>query len=210
MKILTQGAIAAESWGGEASLAGRDLRVLEEELTRLEHLTQSFLDFARPPRLEPRTLDVRKLVEEALGVMGARLAHSKIRLKFVPPREPVLGVVDPGQFRQVLLNLLLNAADALAGDGMIEVSLEGDATTGFTLRVSDTGPGLPASLAGRLFAPFATTKETGMGLGLSICKRIVEGHGGTITAGNGPERGAVFTVRLPLARSETPVPAAGA
>jgi signal transduction histidine kinase len=72
----------------------------------------------------------------------------------------------------------------------------------FRLVVSDTGCGLPGGLGSRIFAPFVTTKETGLGLGLSICKRIVEAHGGTIRGDNRPEGGAVFTVELPLSKEE--------
>ena len=70
--------------------------------------------------------------------------------------------------------------------------------------IADSGPGLPAGLENRLFDPFVSTKETGLGLGLSICKRIVETHGGAITAANGPTGGAIFVVRLPCAAAVAP------
>jgi signal transduction histidine kinase len=104
-----------------------------------------------------------------------------------------------------LLNLLLNALDAMPNGGVVQVSLEAlpgaDSPDGagrwLVLQVADTGPGLPAELGPAIFAPFVSTKPAGAGLGLSICKRIVEAHGGEIAAANRPNRGAAFTVRLP-------------
>jgi signal transduction histidine kinase len=191
MKLLVQ---AAQDGG---ALAGRDLNVLEEEITRLERLVRAFLDYARPPQLEKKVLDVRPLVEESVGLFATRAAAAGTRLKFERPGSEVWAAVDPGQFRQVVLNLLVNALDAVAAEGRVEVVLENAADGRLTLRVADTGCGLPAELGERIFAPFATTKETGLGLGLSICRRIAEAHGGTITGANRPNGGAVFTLHLP-------------
>ena len=103
------------------------------------------------------------------------------------------------QFRQVMLNLLLNALEAVPDGGGVEVELEAAEGEGrwLTVRVADTGPGLPEGLGDGIFRPFVSTKGTGMGLGLSICKRIVEAHGGAISAADRPGGGAVFEVRLP-------------
>jgi signal transduction histidine kinase len=191
MKILIQ---AAQDGG---SLGGRDLAVLEEEITRLERLVRLFLDFARPPQPEKKVLDTRPLVEQCLGLLDARAAAGGTRLTFDRPADEVRAAVDPGQFRQVVLNLVVNALEAVASGGAVEVGLEQDGAGGLTLRVADTGGGLPTTLGERIFAPFTTTKETGLGLGLSICKRIAEGHGGTVTGSNRPGGGAVFTLRLP-------------
>jgi signal transduction histidine kinase len=120
-----------------------------------------------------------------------------------------------GQLRQVLLNLLLNALDALPAGGAVSVEIEttgaaGNGSPGWvTVRVSDTGRGLPSELGSKIFEPFVSTKPTGIGLGLSICKRIVESHGGQIESLSRPEGGAEFTIRLPaIATPETSVAAA--
>jgi signal transduction histidine kinase len=191
MKILVQ---AAQDGG---ALASRDLGVLEEEITRLERLVRSFLEFARPPQLEKKVLDVRPLVEESIALLADRAAVNGTRLTFHRPPQEVQAAVDPGQFRQVVLNLLVNALDAVAAGGSVAVDLEPVAGGGLTLRVTDTGCGLPAHLGERIFTPFTTTKETGLGLGLSICKRIAEAHGATLTGTDRPEGGAVFTFDLP-------------
>ena len=115
------------------------------------------------------------------------------------PDRPVVGFVDRGQFATVLVNLLLNALDAMPKGGRLEVELEAAENGGARLAVRDTGSGIPPEMAGRLFTPFATTKPTGTGLGLSLSSRILKEHGGDVTAGNRPEGGASFVVTLPPA-----------
>jgi two-component system, NtrC family, sensor histidine kinase HydH len=139
-------------------------------------------------------------------LLAPRAEQQGVRLECRRPEQPVLIQADVGQMRQVMLNLLLNALDATGHGGTIVVEMavsdhlakeNGRRDRWLTLRVSDTGRGLPAGLGQRIFEPFVSTKETGLGLGLSICKRIVEAHEGEIQAANRPEGGAVFTVRLP-------------
>ena len=122
---------------------------------------------------------------------------AQLRIDVNLSKEAVSAAVDAAQFRQVLLNLLLNALDAIGSGGVISVDLKTEPDGFIELRLSDNGRGLPANLGNRIFSPFVTTKETGLGLGLSISKRIIEAHGGEISATDRPEGGAVFTVRLP-------------
>jgi two-component system sensor histidine kinase HydH len=105
--------------------------------------------------------------------------------------------VDADQLRQVLLNLLLNALDAMPGGGSVCIRLRPPEDGRAELSVADTGPGISDDILPRLFTPFVSDKETGMGLGLSVSRRIVEDHGGTLTALNRPGGGACFVVRLP-------------
>jgi signal transduction histidine kinase len=204
MKILVQAAAEREPTPG---LDAGDLAVLEQEISRLERSIQTFLDFARPPRLEKRTFDLAEAAQQVIELLSARAARQGVRIDYLGPGGPVLIQADAGQVRQVILNLLLNAFDAVPRGGAVRLEVDlpatlakGDGREGrwLTLRVSDTGSGLPAELGQRIFEPFVSTKETGLGLGLSICKRIVEAHGGEIRAANRPDGGAVFTVRLPL------------
>jgi signal transduction histidine kinase len=202
MKLLVQGATTgADGWSGRW-LSGRDLSVLEEEINRLDRLIQSFLDFARPPRPEKRTIDVGTLVEQTLAFVAGRAAAALVRVEFLQPPAPTCAAVDPGQFRQVLLNLILNALDATPAGGTVTVGLEAGFDGGVKLEVADSGCGLPAALGERIFDPFTTTKETGLGLGLSICKRIAVAHGGSLTGADRPGGGAVFTLLLGRTRDE--------
>jgi signal transduction histidine kinase len=217
MKLLVQGAMEQESLNPPddetddyrgRGLGGRDLRILEEEISRLEGLVQSFVQFARPPKVERREVDLRRLTEQAVHLVTARAAQRGIRLECRLPDEPLRFPVDSSQLSQVLLNLLLNAVDAVPSGGLVRVELAREADGRLRLEVSDNGCGLPPELGSRIFAPFVTTKETGLGLGLSITKRIVEAHGGSIVAANRAESGAVFTVHLPPPESASGEPAA--
>jgi signal transduction histidine kinase len=199
IKILIQ---ATAERSPPAFLDGRDLTVLEEEITRLERSIQTFLDFARPPQLEKRTFAVGALVAQMVDLVSGRAKRQGVQIQTdLPPEGSILIHADMGQVRQVLLNLLLNALDVTPEGGTIWVGVSDDVNPGsrLTIRVADTGPGLPADLGPKIFEPFVSTKPTGIGLGLSICKRILEAHGGEIVAANRPEGGAVFTVFLPLA-----------
>ncbi len=206
MKILVQS--AAEQPGAE--LRGRALVVLEEEIDRLERLTSSFLDFARPPHPALETCDARAVLEDAAELVAGRAGLRDVRLECDGPADPVWLEADPGQLRQVMLNLLLNALEAVPDGGVVRARLvlpdshEAPDRDGWVeVLVEDSGPGLPAHLGPDIFAPFVSTKETGLGLGLSVCKRITEAHGGEITAANAPAGGAVFRVRLPRRGQES-------
>jgi signal transduction histidine kinase len=197
MKILVQSAEERSAQG----LRDRDLAVLEEEICRLERLTSTLLDFARPPQPEKRSFEMQRLVEGTIELLQGRADQRLVSLQGDFPDEPIFLEADVGQLRQVVFNLLLNALEAVAPGGRVRASLrlasDGDEEA-VLIEVADDGPGLPEPLMQDLFTPFVSTKETGLGLGLSICKRIVEAHGGIIEARHGPAGGAVFAVRLPM------------
>ncbi len=177
-------------------LTDEDLLLIEGELHRIEGTLQTFLLYARPPKLDPVECDLREVVRDALALTRARLERAGIRADVTAPADLPALKLDRGQMRQVLLNLILNAVDAMPAGGRLAIGVTADAT-GVELTVRDTGTGIPAAIGPRLFEPFATGKETGTGLGLVMCRRIVEDHRGTIRGGNCPGGGAAFTVHLP-------------
>ena len=185
--------------GSVIAVNGRNaaMEVLEEEIIRLEQAVGSFLDFARPPRPYKKPVEVGPLVEQVADRVRGRAALQKVAVAVTTPRHPVVAELDPGQLQQVLYNLLFNALDAQPTGGRVAVAVVGDADR-VVIRVEDDGPGLPPAVRDRLFEPFVSTKDAGMGLGLSICRRIVETHGGEIAAADRPGGGTVFTVRLPV------------
>lgn len=207
MKVLVQPAAERDS---RVNLSERDLEVLNEEITRLEGLIQTFLDFARPPQPEPRPFELQGVLAQTAALVSGQAGRRGVRLEREGPPEPVVVEADVGQVRQVFLNLFLNALDTTPDSGTVTVQVErrpggrtsADGMDGpgewVVVQVADTGRGLPADLGERIFEPFVSTKETGLGLGLSICKRIVEAHGGDLAAADRPDGGAVFTVRLPV------------
>lgn len=200
---------AARTGGPQSELDARDLEVIDEELTRLDSTLQTFLDFARPPKLERRPVDLRDVVRRTVVLVNPRAERQSVQIDVSLPKDPLIVDADPEQLRQVLLNLLLNALDALRTDGRIEVIASANMLTQeAVIEVADNGPGIPEAIRETLFDPFVSSKSSGTGLGLTICRRIIENHGGAITAGNRPTGGAVFSLRLP-AESLAQTPAHG-
>ncbi|MEM7566772.1 MAG: ATP-binding protein [Pseudomonadota bacterium] len=157
---------------------------------------RTFVDRREPDR---RLSDINQLVREASKVVGLGLTSERVALELdlapdLPPIE-----VDPVQIQQVLFNLMRNAVEAMAGTPRptltIRTGREGD--TVFAT-VSDIGGGIDLQVRDRLFQPFQTTKEEGLGLGLAICRAILGAHGGSLAGESGPNGGAVFTLRLPV------------
>jgi signal transduction histidine kinase len=174
-----------------------DLQVIHGEIARLEQTVQGFLDFARPPTLQRRLEPLGEVVGQALELVRVRARRQQVETVVCGPAADVRVNVDRSQLCNVLVNLFLNALDAMPHGGHIEVELETLPDAGVRITVTDTGPGIPPETAGRLFTPFASSKPTGTGLGLSISRRIIEEHGGRLTGGNRPVGGACFTVTLP-------------
>jgi two-component system sensor histidine kinase HydH len=198
IKLLVQ--TAADRPDGP-SLRPRDFQVLEEEIVRLEKIVSGFLDFARPPRPDPRPVDIVELASKVAAGLRPRADLQGVAIVIDRPSEPVIASADPNQLRQVLLNLLINALDAQPWGGEVLVVAKIDRANThdpqLLMTVTDKGPGLPQGVGERIFEPFVSTKESGLGLGLSICRRIVEAHGGTLAAATQPSGGAVFTLRFP-------------
>jgi len=168
------------------------------EVDRLNRLITDLLDYARPHKEERRRLDIGEHAGEIV-----RAFEQERREKITVAAELPAGVMveaAPGQLRQVLWNLIRNAADAMStsGGGEIAIHLGTDGPRA-ALAIRDQGPGIPPDRLDRLFEPFYSTKAGGTGLGLATVARIVADHGGTIDVSSDPGRGATFTVRLPLA-----------
>jgi signal transduction histidine kinase len=207
IKMLVQAGLEGRPAAG---LTPEKLAIIEPEVRRIEHCIQTFLDFARPPRCERRSADLIDVVHRALSLIEGRARRQRVALATDFPPGPVILEIDPEQVRQVVVNLLLNALDMLPHGGLVRVEVEycgspnGSAFGRFPggdtveVRVRDTGPGISPLVRPRLFEPFVSSKETGLGLGLSICKRLIEAHGGTIRGENVRGGGASFAFTLPV------------
>ena len=194
IKMLVEAALRPRN---PTPLNAEDLRIIHREVARLEQTVQGFLDFARLPAPRRGRCDLRDAVSRARDLVRGRAEQQKVEIAVHTPDHPVVGYVDEGQFGTVLVNLFLNALDAMPGGGRLEVELTYPEGGGARLAVHDTGPGIAPDMAEKLFTPFATTKATGTGLGLSLSSRILKEHGGDIAAGNRPGGGASFVVTLP-------------
>ena len=194
-----------------AELAG----YISSEVNRLSALVSRFLDFARPLRIETRACSVAEIVDRSLRAVAANWNGPEIKIERRYDRGLLPAAVDENLCEQVFVNLVQNAYDAMGeAGGKLGVSIangvRGD-KRGIEVRISDSGPGVPAELHEQIFNPFFTTKKTGVGLGLSIVSKIVDEHRGSIELvtrqTNSGESGACFAIFLPLAE-QTIIPEA--
>ncbi len=173
---------------------------ISSEVNRMNALVTRFLDFARPHHLEQREEQVPPLIERALKAARDRWPDAKVEVqRQIAPDLPKL-MLDADLIERVFTNLALNAYEAMGREGgvlrvgAVHVT---DGKRGVRITFQDTGPGIPAGLREQIFNPFFTTKETGVGLGLSITSKIVDDHRGSIRVTSGPGKGACFEVYLP-------------
>jgi signal transduction histidine kinase len=169
-----------------------------KEVERLSALSRQYLAFAKSKRPTREPEEIGSLVEEALSFVRPDLEKHGIRtsLEVEPDLPPV--PCDEGQIKQVMLNLLQNARDAMQGGGAVGVRVVRGADDQVVIAVEDQGPGVPPEVRERLFEPFFTTKEHGTGLGLAITQHIAASHGGSIACETAPGgNGARFVLRLP-------------
>ena len=175
----------------------RLLELVQGEVRRLNTIVEEFLSLARPLSLKPEPIHVPDLVDEVVRLVEAEAEASGVRIeRAVPTALPTLEA-DRDRLKQVILNLALNAIQAMPRGGALTLSA---AVTdgGVALTVTDSGAGIPPELMPRVFDPYVTTKTKGLGLGLTIARRIVEAHGGSVTVESQPGRGTCFRVTLPL------------
>lgn len=174
------------------------LATVEYEITRINRTLEEFVNFARLPLPRFERIEIVPLVREILGLLGPQAAATGVRIER-PPTASVPAIRgDPDQLRQVVLNLVQNALQAMPDGGVLgmEVGLDGEWVE---MAVTDSGPGIPEGERGLIFLPFFSTRANGLGLGLPMVRRIVEEHAGTISCHNRAEGGARFVVRLPAA-----------
>jgi signal transduction histidine kinase len=198
IKLLVGAALNGRCADG---LTEADLRVIHDEVGRLERKVQGLLDYARPLEVERRPTEVTAVVHQVADLVKERLRQQGVQLGLDLPDGPVSAEIDRDQFQGVLVNLVQNALDAMPRGGTVEVGVCREQGA-LRLSVADTGPGIDPTAADRLFTPFFSTKPTGTGLGLSVSRRVVLAHGGTLTVANRPGGGACFTITIPGRKDE--------
>jgi two-component system sensor kinase FixL len=152
---------------------------------------------------EKRIEAVPPLLSETVDLVLMGIKQKGIGIGIQPDLPNVKILADKIQIQQVLLNLLRNAVEAVAEQEDRQVSLAAEAQNdAIEIRVHDNGPGLPEAVRTKLFQPFVSTKQNGMGLGLSICRTIISAHGGEIFAEPNPDGGTIFRVTLPTVRGD--------
>ena len=174
------------------------LSVMTSETQRIDRIVQQFLEYARPPRLAPESVDLCALVRDA-GERASSLALSRgVRVEVKAPGSDT-ALVDPAQLREALDNLIRNAIDATPADGRVSLAVRRD-SAGHAIEVRDSGRGIEPTELPKIFDLYYTTKPDGTGVGLAVTQQIVTGHGGTIEVDSKPGAGTLMTVRLPAGR----------
>jgi two-component system NtrC family sensor kinase len=174
-----------------------DLQTIVDETLRCRKIVKGLLDFARQTKPQKQQLDLNKVTEDVLALVRnqASFHNIAIRTELDPDLPPVLA--DADQMRQVVLNIILNAADAMPQGGALHLRSNSDSQAKrVILRISDTGPGIPLEFQDKLFEPFFTTKKTGTGLGLAIAYGVMERHNGQLKVESSPGRGTTIAIIL--------------
>ncbi|BBO66599.1 hypothetical protein DSCA_05290 [Desulfosarcina alkanivorans] len=179
-----------------------DFDVISEEIDHIDTIVQNFLEFSRPPRLKMQAVSPSTVVDTAVKLLCYRLQSYNVKATIHRNSELPAINADPDQFKEVLVNLVVNACEAMTGGGAIDIH---ERVLGSPpnrqlaeISITDDGPGIPPAAVKKVFDPFYTTKEEGTGLGLSIVARIIREHGGHVDLTSVEGRGTTFSIVLPI------------
>jgi two-component system nitrogen regulation sensor histidine kinase GlnL len=185
------------------------LRDIIKEAKMANAIVLEVLDFVRPIRLQVERVPLADVVRDAISIAESHVQRGRVEISVNLPEElaPILG--DPHQLRQLFMNLLTNAFEAMGGTGHVRICahelpaeeesiVDPHSLPMVQIEVMDDGPGVPADVMDKIFSPFFTTKPQGSGLGLAIVRKIVDAHDGRIDVSARAERGTRFRVTLPL------------
>jgi signal transduction histidine kinase len=187
-----------ERFKGQDAKVDELLRSIIEECKRAADITRRILRFAKPAPPEVSPVDLKATVEESLTLAGYQVRMERVEQTVNMPEDLPKVRSNQNQLQEVLLNLILNACQAMGEKGgKLALSALANGSS-VVLKVEDTGPGIPASALRKVFDPFYTTKPTGTGLGLFVSQRIIKSHGGTIELESTEGRGSCFTICLPV------------
>lgn len=187
----------ANSDVGKLARALRKLAVIEKETDRLEQILEGFLHFVGMPDLQLATVDINELVGDMIDFYSPQARTHAVTIRQGLYNEPLVCRLDADMLKQVLLNLFINAQQAMRGGGelMIRTYRKGQDAV---IEISDTGSGIPADKIEHIFDAYYTSRPQGSGLGLPTAKKIVEAHDGNITVNSEPDKGTAFVIRLPI------------
>lgn len=191
------------------------LRAIRHEVERIDGTVRALLDRARPRALSAARTSLTEVIWRAVGIarsqaVSAAARGHRVQIEFEPPAKDIEPVADAAQVEDAVLNLIINALEAIEGEGKVAISIrrtESDSEAEFdeeaVIEVSDTGTGISEEDLARIFHPFFTTTKGGTGLGLPAVRRIVRAHGGRVEAKSTVGEGSTFTIYLPLENPQT-------
>lgn len=181
----------------KGKLINEFIKIIQNEATRINKLTTNLLNFAKPQSPEPIKSDINDLVQETANLLRPEAKEQDVDIEIITDRDIPLFNFDYNQIKQVLLNLLINAFDAVDRSGKIKIEIY-KSNESIMLMVEDNGKGIPKEDLQNIFNPFFTTKTRGTGLGLAISKKIAKEHGGDLQIESTDSKGSKFTLSLPL------------
>jgi signal transduction histidine kinase len=167
------------------------------ELNRIEYIISEFLVLAKPQNVVYKERDVRPLLEHIIALAETHAIMHNVQIAAVYEKELPLVKCEENQLKQVFLNLLKNAVEAMSGGGEVRVEVRWEQQKNLLIRFVDQGCGIAEERIPKLGEPFYTTKEKGTGLGLMVSYKIIENHGGTINVISRERKGTTFEIRLP-------------
>ncbi|MGD9159591.1 MAG: ATP-binding protein [Desulfobacteraceae bacterium] len=177
-----------------------DFDVISEEIRHIDTIVQNFLEFSRPPKLKMQMISPSEIVDLVIQLLRHRLESGNVEIAVHREKKLPEIEIDPEQIKEVFVNLMVNACEAMVDGGKIEIFEEQDTVKNIgdavIIKIKDNGPGIPDKIQEKVSQPFYTTKEEGTGLGLSIAERIVTNHGGIITFESKQGCGTTFIIAL--------------
>ena len=184
-----------------------DFDVISEEIRHVDTIVQNFLEFSRPPKLKMQPVSPSMVVDAAIQLLHHRLKSYDVSVRVVRKNRLPEVQGDGEQLKEVLVNLVVNACEAMTGGGRIIIHEEETVARPLNrvavIRVIDNGPGIPQPIREKVLQPFFTTKEEGTGLGLSIACRVIEEHGGWLDIGSNQGDGTTVIITLPVKESKS-------
>jgi signal transduction histidine kinase len=180
----------------------RRMEIMAQEIPRLEKILEEMLDFARPVGLDLQTVSVNDLVESSLEVIDAKIREKDISVKKNLSTKINSVLMDREKMEQAIINVLLNAIEALPVQGQMEIDTkeEDEPARAIRIEISDNGPGVKQDELSYIFDPFFSKKKKGTGIGLTNVKKIIEAHGGTVNASLKRPMGMLLSLMIPTRR----------
>ena len=193
-----------QSGGADADETSEYLGAIESQTNRIQKIIEALLNYSRPSTGIRSQIDVTEALPSIMSILKAQKSFNNLEIIYDLADAPRYLYIDRDHLAQIIINIALNAAQAMPGGGRLIVSA-GAAGQDVVISLTDTGPGIPEEIAGRIFDPFFTTKPVGQGtgLGLAICHRIVESYNGSIDLESRPGQGTTFNLRFPGAMERT-------
>ena len=177
--------------------ARRKIGVVKNEAGRLEHILEGFLHYLDRTQLQPAAVNINELVSDMIDFYSPQCQSNRITLRHGLCSEALVCKVDPGMLKQVILNLFINAQQAMSNGGELIIKTDRQKNNA-VIQISDTGSGIASERLPKLFDAYHSSRCRGSGLGLPIAKKIIKAHNGTITVDSEQGKGTSFTIKLPM------------